>query len=144
MKILVDANVILDSILSRDGFSDCADKVLDVCAEEEVEGFAAAHSFSVIYYVMRSQYKNSDERKEILLDLCNVINIAALNEEAVISALKRKNFKDFEDCLQDECGCFQDVDYIVTNNIKDFKEAKITAIMPKDFLNLKEIKQLGV
>ena len=144
MKILVDANVILDSILSREGFSDSADKIMDICAGTSVEGYVAAHSFSIIYYVMRKQYSDPDERRDILLDLCDVINIAELNRESVISSLKRKDFKDFEDCLQDECGYSQNVDYIVTNNIKDFSTSKTQVILLDDFLELEEIKSLLV
>lgn len=41
-----------------------------------------------------------------------------------------------EDCLQMECAINFDVEYIITRNIKDFKESCIPAIEPQEFLKI--------
>lgn len=46
------------------------------------------------------------------------------------------DFIDFEDCLQDRCAESVNAQYIITNNVKDFKESVITAITPSDFHRL--------
>ena len=48
----------------------------------------------------------------------------------------RKEFIDFEDCLQDECAEEIGAAYIVTRNIKDFTKSKIPAVIPSDFVDL--------
>jgi len=46
----------------------------------------------------------------------------------------KKNFPDFEDCLQDECAAQNHADYIITRNTDDFSNSNIPAITPSDFL----------
>lgn len=42
----------------------------------------------------------------------------------------------YELCLQDECAVNADVDYIVTCNVKDFKQAKTPVVTPDIFLKI--------
>lgn len=51
-----------------------------------------------------------------------------------MNAVDMDNFKDFEDCLQNKCAETINAQYILTNNVKDFKESTIPAITPADFL----------
>jgi len=44
---------------------------------------------------------------------------------------------DYEDALVAVCADRINADYIVTRNIKDFKNSSVKAITPKDFLQLK-------
>ena len=46
-----------------------------------------------------------------------------------------KDFKDFEDCLQDECAINIDADYIITRNTSDFRTSTINAITPEQLLD---------
>ena len=43
---------------------------------------------------------------------------------------------DIEDCLQDECAKDFDADYLVTRNLDDFKNGKIKAVDPGEFLSI--------
>lgn len=44
-------------------------------------------------------------------------------------------FKDFEDCLQDECARMVNADYLVTCNLKDFKAAKTKVYNPDEIVS---------
>ena len=74
------------------------------------------------------------ERKKILIELCEFIEIAGIQKKNVINALSNENFEDLEDCLQLECAQTISADYIITRNIKDFATSSIPAISPEDFL----------
>lgn len=62
--------------------------------------------------------------------------VAGASHEAVLKAIDMENFKDLEDCLQDRCAESVDAQYIITNNVKDFKESTVRAISAKDFCTL--------
>lgn len=71
-----------------------------------------------------------------MLNMLTVVDVVGLDKYKIINALKKPDFKDFEDCLQSECAedCF--ADYIVTRNVKDFSETKIQAITPVEYLKV--------
>lgn len=48
--------------------------------------------------------------------------------------LEKKEFRDFEDCLQDRCAKSVKAQYIVTRNVADFSGSEIPAVLPEDFL----------
>jgi len=62
------------------------------------------------------------------------LQIANAKHENVRHALKRNDFPDFEDCLQDECALENHADYIITRNTDDFKNSSVPALTPADFL----------
>ena len=44
-------------------------------------------------------------------------------------------FKDYEDAIQSACATRIKANYIVTRNMKDFSESKVTAIKPAELLD---------
>jgi predicted nucleic acid-binding protein len=49
MVILIDTNIILDYLLTRQPFSDNADKILNLCLQQKCNGYIAAHSVTNIF-----------------------------------------------------------------------------------------------
>lgn len=56
MRILIDANVILDALTGRQPHFDDADKIIKFCADKKVQGYLAAHSVSNIFYILRKDF----------------------------------------------------------------------------------------
>ena len=133
MVILIDTNIILDHLMFRQPFSDIAGDVLRLCFQEKCKGYIAAHSITNIFYILRKQFSTS-KRKEMLMELCEFIEVAGIQRRQVIDALSNKDFDDLEDRLQVECALAVNVDYIVTRNIIDFATSTIPAILPEDLL----------
>jgi hypothetical protein len=52
------------------------------------------------------------------------------------AVLADPNCKDLEDGLQMECAARERVDFIVTENIKDFKFSRVKALSAKDALSM--------
>ncbi len=69
-----------------------------------------------------------------MLDILDLLQVAGADHESVRNALKRNDFSDFEDCLQDECAIQNHADYIITRNTDDFKNSNVPAVTPADFL----------
>ena len=134
MRILLDTNILLDYLQRRKGFDD-AEQILQECIQYKIDGYVAAHSIPNIFFILRKVY-TEDERRDILADLTSFLSVAEINHEMIASALARKEFSDFEDCLQDECASNVGVDFIVSQNIKDYVNSRVPAVSPKDFLQI--------
>ena len=76
------------------------------------------------------------ERRNVIRLLLKIFDVASYDKEAVLDAVDREDFKDFEDCLQDECAKACGAEYIVTRNIRDYKNSTVPAITPDEFLKL--------
>ena len=44
--------------------------------------------------------------------------------------------KDYEDAVVSCCARRNQMDYIVTRNVKDYKQSKVKALLPDDFVKL--------
>ena len=136
LKILIDTNVLLDFLSKREPFWGDATKIIKLC-KNDIDGFIAAHSIVNLFYILRKHW-SINERKSKLLKFCKVFHIVNIDNNKIISALENNDFEDFEDCLQDECAVAFNADYIVTRNLKDFKNSKIKALSPNEFLKIIE------
>lgn len=134
MVVLVDANVVLDYFLQRAPECTYANDIIKMCAKGQVSGYIAFHTLSTVWYVLRRV--PDDERRVLFKALLMVLTVSGASHLAVIEAINRNDFKDFEDCLQDMCALSVNADYIVTGNIKDFVVSKIPAITARDFCQL--------
>jgi predicted nucleic acid-binding protein len=135
MDVLIDTNVLLDSIEQRSPFQNNADKILQACYTGAVNGFIAAHSITNMFFILRKAY-SVGERKQFLLELCRLLTVVGIDNETITNAIRNENFPDVEDGLQSECAKEVNADFIVTRNISDFRNSSIPAILPEDFLQL--------
>ena len=135
MVVLIDTNVILDYMTNREPFAEGSRQILHYCAEKRIAGYIAAHSVTNIFYILRKHY-SSPERKRMLIDLCELLEICGIQKTQLTNALANEEFDDFEDCIQMECAKSIHADYIVTRNVKDFATSPIPAIPPEDFLKI--------
>ena len=135
MLILFDTNIILDILEKRQPFYEASKSVLEECISNDIRGFIALHSVSNIYYILRKRFSVSDRRK-LLLDHLDLLQVAGTDHEHVKNALQRECFSDFEDCLQDECAKQVHAEYIVTRNITYFSTSDIPAVTPEDMLKI--------
>lgn len=134
-KILIDTNILLDYLLTREPFYEDAKKVILTCTEGETKGCIAAHSISNMFYILRKDY-DTKERREILSNLCTIFDVGGIDKAKLLSGLHNENFPDFEDCLQMECAKAYNAEYIVTRNIDDYRSSEIKVILPKEYLKL--------
>ena len=135
MVLLIDTNLIIDYLAEREQFKTTVDKLFDYILSNRVSGCLAAHSVTNMWYILR-KLMTAEKRRELFLSILGTFDVIALNKQKLISALERRNFTDFEDCLQDECAQDAHADYIVTRNKKDFQWSKVKALMPEEMLEL--------
>ena len=133
---LIDANVIINFITKRDDpyKNECCE-VMKLCTESMFDGYIAFHSLSIIWYVVKKQ-ETEERARAWLKDICEVLTITGATQKQVKEAIEKSEFRDFEDCLQDECAAHVNAEYIVTCNLKDFQQAKTMAVTPDVFLKI--------
>lgn len=135
MKVFVDTNVVLDVLIGRKPFMESSSRVLEICGDERADGFLAAHSVTNIYYILRKHFDN-DACRDILLNLFELFEIEQIDTDKLKSALEKRDFKDFEDCLQAECAVAVQAEYIITRNKKDFTHSEVPCLTPDEFCAL--------
>ena len=129
MRMLIDTNVIMDVLVGREPFLHDSRQVLKMCKNKQIHGYLAAHTITNLFYILRKYYP-SDECHDILLDLFDIFSVISVDDRKLRLALANKRCKDFEDCLQMECGRAVDVRYIVTRDASDFMDSDIPCLTP--------------
>jgi predicted nucleic acid-binding protein len=135
IKALIDTNVILDWVMTREPFANAAKVVMEKCMFGNVKGYLASHTVTDLFYILRKDYRVK-ERKDLLLLLNDKLEIIAVNSQMIKKALENELWTDLEDGLQMQCAFEEDVDYIVTRNINDFKSSQNKVILTEDFFEL--------
>ena len=135
MKVLIDTNVMIDAITKRDDASSFSADVIALCSSNRITVFAAPHSFSNMYYILRKEYSDKN-RRVIIGEYSKILNVVSMNEDVINAALNNNNITDFEDAIQYACAESVGADYIVTRNVKDYGRSSIKAITPEELINL--------
>jgi predicted nucleic acid-binding protein len=130
MRLLLDTNVILDALASREPFRASADAIFTLAGRRKLTAYVTASSITDIYYILRR--KLSDETcRRALLSLFNIFFAVSVTQKDCLLALDEP-IKDFEDALMMICARKMSVDYVVTRD-ETFLKVKGT-ISPLDFL----------
>ena len=130
MKILIDTHVILDVLCNRTDFVEDSLKVFKYCEAGQVTGVISALSIPNIVYIMRKEL-DAGKIREILTTLTSIFTVADLRESDLMKAADL-DFSDYEDALQSVCASRVKANFIVTRNIKDYKNSAIPAIKPAE------------
>ncbi len=137
MKLLLDANVLLDTALRRAPFAADSDRVIQWCQEHPHAGLVAWHSVANIYYFLRVAWTNAKAR-EFIADLLRFAIVAETGSAAVRQALSLP-MSDFEDALQVAAALAGEADFIVTRDTRDFRQSPLRVMTPPQFLREMEI-----
>ena len=98
MKILIDANVLIDVALEREPFFRDSDRILALSEQKTLTGYISASSFSDLFYILRKN-KGKSLAIDFLRHIVSFCQIATV-DDAVIRQALAGNFKDFEDAIQ--------------------------------------------
>ena len=132
MKLYLDTNVILDLILNRKPFFDDIARIVTLYEMRKCKLYTSSVSIVNCNYILG---KNID-RKEVISNLkilrsfCGILEVSELE----IDKSLHSNFKDFEDAVQYYACLKNNCDFIITRDLKDFKNSEISVMTPAEFL----------
>lgn len=132
-RIFVDTNIILDLLSKRDPFYQESADLFSLADKKIIEIYISSLSIANTNYTL-TRLTNSENAKVILRKLRLIVNILALDDKIIGLALNDNSFPDFEDGLQYFTAIENNIDTIITRNLKDFKAAKIPVLTAKQFI----------
>ena len=133
MNLFFDTNVILDYLIPTNTFHNEASDIVQRVFTGTVNGYISSHSMTDIFYISR-KYFSIEDRRLFLLLIASSFQIISESKEDFVTVLNDSTFFDLEDGLQIRCAESANLDFIVTENLKDFKNSKIPAISIGDAL----------
>ena len=135
MIITVDTNVIFSALYSNQGASH---QIVRLIIDEEIKLALSPQVYFEYYEVLMREnnlemFNLSKKETEDFLDL-----LALLAQKYSIYYLLRPNLPDEDDNIFMECAYASNSDYLITSNVKDFKQSELKGfgfeiITPKDF-----------
>ena len=133
MKLIIDSNILLDVLYAREPHVEKSLSVWRLCEAGKLQGFVSVLTFANIVYIMRKEL-DEEKIKDCWEKLSKIFTFVDLRVEDVAMATNRKG-KDFEDELQMVAAERVEADYIITRNIKDFKNSLIPVLPPTEFMD---------
>ena len=134
MRLLIDANVILDVLFARPPHSVASQAVWDAVEKGAAEGLLAAHAVTTIHYFIRKERGNV-EAARILATVLGVFGVAPVEGSVLREALAQGS-TDFEDAVTssaaNRAGCI----LIVTRDPRGFRHSPVRAVAPDTALAL--------
>ena len=132
MRLLIDGNIILDVLQNREPHVVDSAKIWKLCETDQVEGYVSALTFSNLVYIMRKEL-SPEKINEVFKSLGLIFRFTELTVSDLAKAAEQQ-LDDFEDALQAATAERIHADNIITRNVKDFKQSKIVAFTPTEFL----------
>lgn len=133
-KVLIDTNIIIDLLAKREPFYHEAARLFSMADKIQIKIFVSSLTFANVNYILLKQLK-PEEAKLILRKLLLVVSILSLDERVIQISLNDTDFKDFEDALQNFTAIENDIDVIITRNLKDYKKSKLPVFTAEQFIN---------
>ena len=121
-KVLIDINIILDVLNKRQDHESAA-KIFDLCTRGLLNGYLCSHEITTFSYFLE-KYKYPKEKSTFIINkLLDVFSIIPATEKILRDSLQSE-IKDYEDAVIETSARTEEVECIITRNIKDFKDGK--------------------
>ena len=132
MRLLIDGNIILDVLQNREPHVADSAIIWKLCETDQMEGYVSGLTFSNLVYIMRKEL-NPEKINEVFKTLGLIFRFTDLTVSDMAKAAEMQ-WDDFEDALQAATAERIHADNIITRNVKDFKQSRIVAFTPTEFL----------
>jgi len=133
-KVLLDTNIVIDLLAKREPFYQEAANIFTLADRKVINLFVSALSFANVNYVLLRQRK-PEEAKLILRKLKLLVGVLSLDEKIISLSLNDNEFKDYEDALQYYSAIENDIEVIISRNLKDFQNSKLPVMTADQFIN---------
>lgn len=130
--IFVDSDVILDVLEKREPFYSYSAQILTLGDEKKIKLVTTSLVFSNVYYLLR-KHLGIDKAKESLRKLRVIVDVISVNAKEVDLALNSE-MSDFEDALQYFTAMNSKIGFIITRNVRDYKNPKLIVQTPQEYI----------
>jgi len=130
--LFVDSDVILDVLEKRERFYEYSAQILSLGDEKKVKLVTTSLAFANIYYLLR-KHLGIKKAKESLRKLRIIVDVISVNAKEVDLALNSE-LSDFEDALQYFTALDGKTEFIITRNVRDYKNPKLIVQTPQQYI----------
>ena len=132
-KVFLDTNILIDLLADRQPFSKFAIEIFDLAEKKKIKLYTSSHSLATTHYLLK-KYMGEKDLRTLLYSLLDYLDIMSIDLTIIKKSLLSRH-KDFEDAIQIfAANSIDNLDFIVTRNVKDFKEAGIVVLPPDELL----------
>ena len=133
-NVFIDINILVDVYANRFPFVDNSLKIYNLGIKRSIRLYTSSNTITTLHYILKKSI--SEEKTRTAIEhLTEHIVIIPVDINIIKKSLK-SNHKDFEDAIQIvSAQSINNMDCIVTRDLKDYKFAEITVLTPDDFLN---------
>jgi predicted nucleic acid-binding protein len=136
-SLLIDTNIVIDLLAKRDPFYIDAALLFSMADKKLLKLGVSSLTFANTNYLLL-KVKTHDEAKAILRKFKLLADVLPLDAKIVDLALNDTDFTDFEDALQYYTAIENNLDAIITRNLKDFKKSKIPVMTAEQYLKMSQ------
>jgi hypothetical protein len=134
--------VIIDLLAKREPFyTDAYDLFLQIAERNDLIAYTSVKSIMDIYYILNRYIHDRFESGRHIVDLIKLLYVADSTDIDLLKSFSGTS-NDLEDNLIIEMASRLDLDYIITRNLKDFRNSKVPAISPSDCLKVLSLPEL--
>ena len=133
MRVLFDSNVIIDAISSRPQSNEASKQLFLLASSRDIEGYLVSKQITDIHYCLRKYVSSEDKRCEFISFLLEAFQIIPLEKADLQKALTLR-MKDYEDAVLVAASSRSSIDFIVTNDQKDFSSSRVKILTPQEAL----------
>jgi len=133
-KVFVDTDIIYDMLAKREPHYQAAARLFTLVDEDQIQIFISALTVANIHYLISKQ-RTATKAKQIIRNFRLLVHIVPVNEKIIDLALN-SDFSDFEDAIQYFSALENDIELLLTRNLKDYKKAGIVVMTAQDYINL--------
>lgn len=134
MRVLFDANILLDVLLNRQPWVAESSELWKLNDDDTIHGYIAASTFTDIYYIARRIQDIPTALQAIQICL-TAFDVCAVDKLTIVNAYAQPG-SDFEDNVLIACAAQSGMDAFVTRNPSDFQHATTSIYTPSDLLSL--------
>ncbi|MCI8376889.1 MAG: PIN domain-containing protein [Lachnospiraceae bacterium] len=131
MKALINTNVIVDALTSREPWKESAEKIFLMIANQVMDAYIN------IYYLVRKYLHSTEQAKQVMGKLYSLMGILAVTRDECLDAFASA-ISDYEDAVIERTAVKAEMDCIITRNVKDYQDGMVKAMLPDDFIALME------
>jgi predicted nucleic acid-binding protein len=132
-KLLIDTNIVLDLLAKREPFYSDSAKLFSLADKKLVKLAVSSLTVANTHYTLM-KVKNATESKSILRKLKLLVDVLSLDDKVINLAMNDTDFEDFEDGIQYFSAIENNIDIIITRNLKDFKNSLIPVMTAGQYL----------
>jgi predicted nucleic acid-binding protein len=130
MRVLLDTNVVLDVLLSRNRWLDDAKAIWQAADEGRITGYLTATTMTDIFYVARrlGDILQAKQSVQVCLDAFEIVTV----DRSVLERAQQLSGSDFEDNVQIACAESIGLEAIVTRDTDGFAGSTVPVWSPPE------------